>query len=287
MQEFKLDKKHITTQKIVFVGFLAFVALGLTLPFFPPGENWHPGGARIVSLIFIVLFGACAFSSWRTLKKLPYMDVAADDDGIWYAHIGKDKGLIAWEKISGVKERPRMQCLDLFASHGEKLLTVEYQLRDFEGLRDLLNERTSGADPETGQTGQSTFSKPSSYHLTNLLMVLGLPILGFFCAKVQGAAFWGYAMCVTVIVIGYEYFVTPTGIHVDLRRFVVNYPFWETAIDFSDVEEIKITDKFYKGYRLPEVWIHSRNKEKPIKLKMLGVDSNVLYAALQKAVDRY
>jgi hypothetical protein len=280
MHEFKLDKKYITLMKGCLAVFIAFLALGFALPFIPDEGKGNPGGTLIVTLMCTVVFGSLSVLTWLTLRKLPYADVATDDDGIWYIHNGKDKGLIPWKRIVKVKEKAYMQCLDLLDSNGNKLLRVEYQLLGFEYIREILNDKTSDADPEIKKL---TFSKKTHYHFFYLLGVLGFSALGLYVGA-NNSPLLGYgAMSVLVVVIIYEYIVTATGINIDHRKFIITYPCIKKHIVFSDVEDILIADEFHKGNRIPEVWVISKSSKKPFKLKQIGADSNVIYKALRKA----
>lgn len=86
MQEFKLDRKYITLMKGCLVVFIAFLALGFALPFLPDENEANPNGTLMITVMCTVVFGFFSILTWRTLKKLPFADVAADDDGVWYIH---------------------------------------------------------------------------------------------------------------------------------------------------------------------------------------------------------
>jgi len=280
MQEFKLDKKYITLMRGCLVVFIAFLALGFALPFLPDGNKGNPNGTLMTVVMCTVVFGFFSILTWRTLKKLPFADIATDEDGIWYIHIGKDKGLITWDKIHRVKERPYMQRLDLLDSNNQELLRAEYQLLGFELLRNALNEK---AGAENTEPDQSKFSKGSLYHLFYLACVIGFSALGFYVGE-GGNTLLGYcAMSVLVVFIIYEYLVTATGIQITSNGFLVVYPFTKRSIPFVDIEDVIISDVFNKGNRIPEVLVITKNAKKPFKLKQLGADSNVIYKALRKA----
>lgn len=278
MQEFKIDKKYITVMKVCLVVFIALLALGFSLPFLPDESEGNPNGTLMIIIMCTVVFGFFSIFTWRTLKKLPFADVAADDQGVWYIHIGKDKGLIAWEKIHKVKERPYMQRLDLLGTDNQELLRVEYQLLGFEMLRDVLNER---AGAQNKDLDQSSFSKGLFCHLFYLAGVIGFSALGLYLGK-NGNPLLGYgAMSVLVVFIMYEYLVTATGVQVTGNSIKVSYPFTKRNIPLNDIEDIVIADEFHKGNRIPEVWIIAKNAKKPFKLKQLGADSNLVYKTLK------
>ena len=241
------------------VVFIAFLALGLSLPFLPDENEGNLNGILMVTVMCTVVFGFFSVFTWCTLKKLPFADVAADDDGVWYMHIGKDKGLIAWDKIHRIKERPYKQRLDLLCTDNQELLKVEYQLHGFEMLRDVLNERAGAQDSDLDQ---SKFSKGLLYHLFYLAGVVGFTALGLYVGA-GGNPLLGYgAMSVLVFFIIYEYLVTATGVQVTGNNILVAYPFTKRNIPFNDIENVVIADEFHKGTRIPEVWIITNNAKK-------------------------
>ena len=180
MQEFKLDKNYTTLMKVCLVVFIAFLALGFALPFLPDENEGNPNGTLMTTAMCTVVFGLFSIITWRTLKKLPFADVAVDDDGVWYIHIGKEKGLVAWEKVHKVKERPYMQRLELLGTDNKELLRVEYQLLGFEMLREVLNEKAGAQDKDLDQ---SSFSKGPLYHFFYLACVTGFSVLGLYVGK--------------------------------------------------------------------------------------------------------
>ncbi len=268
--------------KVCLVIFIAFLALGFSLPFLPDENAGNPKGALMITIMCTALYGVFSILTWRTLKKLPSADVAADEDGVWYLHIGKDNGLIPWDKIHTLKERLYMQRLDLLDIDNQELLRVEYQLQGFEMLREILNER---AGAKNKNLDQSSFSKGPFYHLFYLAAVIGFSALGIYVGK-NGDPLLGYgAMSVLVIFIIYEYMATAIGVQITGNIINVVYPFSNKNIPLKDIQDVVLADEFDKGNRIPEVWIITKSAKKPFKLKQLGADSNLVYKTLKRAAN--
>jgi len=289
MKEFKLDKKYITWAKGAFVFFIAFLVLGFSLPLLHYYEGTsNPNGTSMIIVMCItvfvtVVFGFYSILAWRSLKSLPFADVAADDDGIWYMHVGKDKGLIPWETINRIKERPRMQRLDLLDRNNNELLRVEYDLTGFALLRNLLNEKAGTLNPGSHQ---SRFSTGLLYHLENLAYVVAISafgILSIYTDDMIGGALLFSTLGFLMIYAIYQYLVTATGIQITSSGVLITYPFTTRKIPFDDIRDVVISDEFNSGYRMPEVWIITKNAKTPFKLKQIGADSNVIYKALREA----
>ncbi|EAS41353.1 hypothetical protein [Photobacterium profundum] len=281
MQEFKIDKKLITLMKGCLVFFLAFIVFGFLLPFFPDNEAETSGTAIRTTILCTVVFGVFSILTWLTIRKLPYVDVVIDDDGIWYKHLGKEQGLIPWKKISKVKERDLLQCLYLLDSNGIKLLRVEYQLIDFEILRYHLFEKIN---TKPSELECSRFTKGYHYHMFNLFGVIAFTALGLYLGT-NGNHLLGYGgMSFLVVITIYDYAITAYGIEINNGAIKIYYPIGNKNILISDIAGVHIVDEFERGSRTPEVWVISRQSKKPFKLKKLGVDSNLLFAVIRKAV---
>ena len=161
VQEFNYNKTIIILMKICLVVFVAFLGLGLALPFLPSG-NTSQHDQIIIFISTVAFFGLAAISTWFYIKKLHRTTVIINEEGIWYKHIEPEQGLVRWNSISTVKERPIRQCLDLLDSRGESLLQVEYLLTGFETIRDTLNSKVYVS---TNEFSQKKYSKPLASHL--------------------------------------------------------------------------------------------------------------------------
>ena len=284
MQEFNLDKSYITLMKGCLIAFVSFIALGVALPFLPDEGKVNTQGTLITSIMCIVVFGSFAILTWVSLKKLPYADIVTDDDGLWYKHKRKEQDLVPWGSIAKVKERSYMQCLDVLDSSGSQLIRAEYQLNDFETLRNLLNERVSQTSHEELRTH---FSKSIFYHIFYVSCVIGFSWLGLYVGNTDNPVVGYVGMSIVVVMIVYEYLVTAYRLIINERGVIVSYPLSERSVNYSDITNIEVTDTFHKGARHPEVRLNTSQGKKPYRLKKLGVDANVLYLALHKAMEHH
>lgn len=61
---------------------------------------------------------------------------------LWvYQSMQKKHDLVSWKNIDRIKECIYLQCLDFLDSDGQKLIRVEYQLKEFKKLRSLINDK--------------------------------------------------------------------------------------------------------------------------------------------------
>jgi len=281
MQKFNIDKKHITLMRVC-VGFFTVLALvGTGLPFLP-GDG-DPRRTLILSGICTVFFGAMAFMAWRSLRKLPYKNIVTDEEGLWYGHVDRGPGLVPWKRISRIKERLYLQCLDLMDGDGRRLIRVEYQVEGFERLREMITDRVSLSDRAVQQ---NRFFKPAYYHLAYLGGILVFLSLGIYLGGDDNPMLVYGFVAVLVGALGLEYLTVAHGLHISGQRMTLFYPLRKKELLFTEITDIKMADTFNKGNRYPEVWVFVKDRKKPHKLKQLGVDANVLFSVLNRALPK-
>jgi hypothetical protein len=282
MQEFNLDTKFIWSLKALHIASLIMMFLMFALPFFPSEDGNNHAGRIVVPIFLAFLSGGYSLRVWLTLRNLPFIDLVTDNEGIWHKHLGKEQGLIPWEHISGIKERPYLQRLDLIDSSGKLLLKVEYRLLRFEALRSTIFENMDKNGPVYSR---KEFKKGFLYHAYQISVALFFSIFGIFLG-VNGHALVGFGgMGLMIAFIIYEYATTAYGVRINPNSFSILYPIVNRNIDYSDISEMGVVDEFDEAYRrLPEVWVVTLKSKKPFKLKKLGVESNILLSALQRAL---
>jgi hypothetical protein len=287
-QTFVIDKKFGQLMKVSVGVFLAFTLLGIALPFLPDdasaaecSQPASPIRTYIVSVVCTLFFAALALYSLRILKALPLQSVAADEDGLWLAHLSKGTGLVRWQDIATLRERPIFQRLDLMGEGGNVLLKLEYQLTQFSQLRSLVMDRTSGqaAMPSLPVTA----AKRPIYHLFYALGLVGFGALGW---KVGPESPWlGYVgMTGLVAVIAYEYLTTISRVTIDRECLVVAYPTVQRTYPWTDINSVQLSDVFdQNGVMHPQLNVTAKGCEKPFRLHGLGMDAVALHRLVMAA----
>ncbi len=119
------------------VALLGFVALCFVLPIIEPGRK---------SLI-LALIGTAEFRGFEVLfigilRK--WSDrVAVDDRGLWYLPHKRLPNLLRWEEIANVEARDIARRLIVGDAPGVRRIKLEYQLENFDKLRDIVLERAA------------------------------------------------------------------------------------------------------------------------------------------------
>lgn len=281
MKTFKLSPVIIF---IIKASFWVFLTLTVVLDFYLIFTA-H-ADAPLWSIIFVVLivggiFGGIALLCWVTMKRIPWMDLGADRDGIWTLYDGKDDGLVPWEKIRRIRERPWMQRLDLEDDRGRCLLRVEYQLNDFSILRKMILKQFRENQTEA-EASPPKFSRGKLHHLENILG-LGFMTLLTWGVAVEFGLGWALALAALTIFGLHDYLNTVTGLEITGDEICLKYPLRKKYVIFSQLAAIEMKDRYHRGYRIPGVQLEFRTRERAIHLAKLGVDATHLHTRLHRA----
>jgi hypothetical protein len=258
------------------------VALFVALPFIPDGKG-SPPSPLLFGLVVPggLLFGVLAWKSFQVVKQLPYSSIAADDEGLWRAHLAREDALIPWARVRSTKEHHYQQRLDLLDEQGKVLVGLEYQLSDFEALRALVAEKLRPAgEPATG----TVFAKGTTYHVFNIGSLIAFSALGVYVGGSN--ALLGYGMVgLVVLFCGYEYMTTIHRLRILSDRLELTYPLRTVDILRVEVEAVEIGDVFNRGFRQPVAGVLARGRKKPIPIADLGVDAMKLHHSLVRWKD--
>lgn len=276
---FEVDRSFATLSKWAPWILIAFALLSVALPFLPNGDRPSNNFGIIgLSVFGVVFFGALGWYGFRVSKQLPQCSVSVDRDGLWPAHLSKEKSQVRWEDVYSTSERMYLQRLDLLDKNGNVLIKVEYQLSGFETLRALLLEKIS---TPTQTVGSGRFAKRPIYHVFHVGSIAGFSALGWYVGASNPLLGYG-GMAILVGLIAHEYFTTVSSIEVFRDRLQLAFPFKTQVISRTQIEAVQIGDLINRGVRHPEIGLFIRGKEKPIRLRGLGIDAVKLHQILEQ-----
>jgi hypothetical protein len=278
IQTFVIEESFCRLSKAAVWICVGFVMLAVALPFLPDDDrSSNPNALYVVSVVGTAFFGILGLCGFRIAQQLPFYSIALDNEGLWPAHVPRDIGLVRWERIHSVKERPHLQRLDLLDASGTVLIKLEYQLSDFETLRELLVQRTKR--PGSYVFHPSQLAKSPLYHVLTIGSLVGFSLLGFYVARTSPLLGYG-GVGVTVALILHEYLTTVSRLVVTKECLELTYPLHRRRIGSKAIADIRMGDLFVKGSRLPEVGIVVHGERKPIRLRGLGMSCFALHQML-------
>jgi hypothetical protein len=279
------DKSYSSDIRIgVAVGAVAF--LGAQWVLFVKGPG--PGDSVLAGVLLEAL--ACAFLGvpllmWRNRKRHA---IGFDGDGLWLLHIGKQRGLVPWDRIASIRESGVWCRMSLRGRGGEKLVDVEYQRTRLQELRRLVMERMSFRHPvlpaafRTGIMPRVLFSA--------LAVVGGVSGYGFmFIAPKNESG--------PIITIG-EFVLGPFFMLFTALMFAMAVAGSKSVIErdrlrvggrtypYSEIDSVSMSFWQLRGQRYPWVWITLRNGKREFAGPR-GTDSLTFQRTLQWALDRW
>ena len=239
-----------------------------------------------LSLILIsVIVAFLARWFWIRIKKvIPYVDIAVDEDGLWHKHKTKEKGLVPWDKIAGLKIQSDK--LDVLDANNQRLMQIYGPITDFDILRDMLLEtvkhnrlinfpRAFSSDYEHGAgykiiiVSFMVFAICFGlvlYNPTNAGLVLFDHIEVFILVLLT--------LFILFVFIRYKYTVFAHGVEVNSRNIIILYALQKVVLKTSEVDDINIINNE------KTIQITTRNKKK--YLLNIGPDIYMCYLALKQ-----
>ena len=276
---FEIDRSFATLSKwvpwIAIVIILFFVAL----PFLPDEDRTSISfGAIGLSSFGAIFFGAVGWYGFRIAQQLPQSSISIDGDGLWLAHQSKRESLIRWEDVHSTRDRLFLQRLELLDKQENVMIKLEYQLAGFGVLRALLLEKIS---PPIPLPSSGRFAKGPIYHGFHIGCIAGFSALGWYVGSFNPLLGYG-GMAFIVVAIVYDYLTTVSSVEVLRDRLKIAFPLQTQEIFREQIEEVQIDDNLNQGVRHPQVGLFVHGKQKPVRLRGLGVDATKLHQILEQ-----
>ena len=256
--------------------FGALALLGVALPFLPDdGRPTNPTVLWMLSVACTAGFGAAAWFSVTIVRRIPSYPIEVNSDGLWPAHRPRAEALVCWNAIASVRERPYLQCLELFDAEGARLIRLEYQLLNFERLRNLIRER---AALRLVAAPSRVFEKRWWHHVFGIFSILGFVALGLYVAQEQpllgyiGAAAFG-------AMLGWEYWNTAYRVAVFPGKLTISWPGRSMTLRPQEVGGVELSDSFVYHARHPRVSVLVLPR-RTMQLQDLGVSAFELQRTL-------
>jgi hypothetical protein len=186
---------------------------------------------------------------------------------------------VPWHSSKAVRERLRLQRLDLLDERGALFIKLEYQLSGFDRLRALVLEKMPRAHLRPSLP--ATFGKSTAYHLFQTGWIVGFTLLGWCVGQTSPLLGCG-GMRLLIGLILHDYLTTVSKLVVTAEGLEIRCPLSFRKLRFSEVAAVEMRDMFYRGYRHPEVGLFVVGVRKPIRLRGLGSDAAHLYQVLSQ-----
>ncbi len=215
--------------------------------------------------------------NWRFFRSSRHR-VAVNAEGIWSIRSGTS--YLAWRNVAQLRANDAMQRLELADASGLVEIRVEYQLRDFERLRDFILSHTAESAQVQSQSAGRFYRSWENKIIYAVIGAASLFVAWFVYRHVTGQVFvLPVALGAIALVL---FFLDPVSLIIGHDRISIEYPAYQRTILFSSVTGITLSDVHYRGNVWAGVVIAIR-AGRPIRLTRFRGGSVALYEALQAA----
>ena len=225
-----------------------------------------------------VFLALVAELNWRFFRS-SWHRIAVNAEGIWSVRL-RNTSFLAWRNLAHVLANDAMQRLELADASGLTEIQVEYQLKDFERLRDFILSHTTES-AQVHASGVGAFRRSWEYKIIYATIASASLFVAWFVYRhVTGHVFLlPVALGATALVL---FFLDPVSLVINHDRISIKYAGYQRTILFSSISEIALSDRRYRGNVWAGVLIR-RKTGGPIRLSRFRGGSVALYEALQAA----
>ncbi|HVN94539.1 MAG TPA: hypothetical protein VMT38_12630 [Terracidiphilus sp.] len=205
--------------------------------------------------------------------------IAVNAEGIWMTR-RKGTRYLGWDDVARVSADDAMQRLELTDASGTTAIRIDYQLKDFEQLRDFVLSHTQ-------KSAQVRIHNSHIFHRSwdRKLVFAGaggasLLVTWFAYRQFNGPVFIFPVLAAATAMVAF--FLDPVSVAIEHGRISIDYPGYRRNIALSSVTKISLSDVRYRG----NVWagvVIARSSGMRIRLSRFSGGSVALYEALQTA----
>lgn len=233
---------------------------------------------RITQIPEGIFLALVAELNWRFFLSSRHR-VAVNAEGIWSIR-RKHIRYLNWRDVAHAWADDRMQRLELANASGLTTIRIEYQLKNFERLRDFVLSHTSqSAQVQTRDAG--VFRRSWEFKI----VVAAAGSIFLFVAWFVYRHFTGHVFVLPILLAAAAlilFFLDPISVLIGHDGILIGYPGYQRTIPFNSVTGISLSDVRYRG----NVWAGVRIDRRAggaIRLTRFRGGSVALYEALRSA----
>lgn len=235
---------------------------------------------RITGLLGTPIFFLAALLTLRSFLRLRY-SVAVNDEGLWHSSAGRATTFIAWNDVKSVVAEDVQQRLVIAGKADGQKIRLDYQLKDFEKLRQFIRDQIQA---------KAHLTEPSvrSFHRTwiNKVILLSFAATGALLVRwcLQGGqrapalCFGGMSLYLLLSVL----FADPTRVTTSEEGVLIHYPMRKRVIPFSAIKAIELKDVRESGNAWAAVIIKTQSG-RSVKFFRFREGSIAMQEALEEA----
>jgi hypothetical protein len=237
---------------------------------------------KLTSRIFIL--GLTFFGSlfWYSIYCLARIDdyLQINEIGITYVSKKGSSTFLPWGSISEIRGRIMLQRLELYDTNGHRAMTLEYQLENFNQLRNFIHERTRQLREKHSE--EKIFYRSSYFYGMFSSLVLLFGAMAWFLlitSHIIGAILFAICSVLFTLLI----FCDTRKIKIEPLNVVLINWFKEKVIPYSEICDITLeTQSIGRGQKMTIVFIELLNG-KNIRLSWFKKGEDVLFDSLRSA----
>tara|TARA_B100000780_G_C21098131_1_gene442985 strand:+ start:32 stop:988 length:957 start_codon:yes stop_codon:yes gene_type:complete len=245
-----------------------------------------PYGNIYIFVFLILVFISFAFLSfWCLISSLAAKNISLDKDGIWPAHIPKKEGLLPWESVEVIKDKPRSQFtlkneFSLIDKTNERVLSAAH-LADVYKLKQCVYDKRpdliENYDVKKPIYKQSKMRSALDlflvlYTATMLFILIAMPVEELEMQMV-------FLLFVFIFILGFQAFYRPIKVELADEELILTYCFNTVKISYEKIKSVDLTS--VSGISLSFL---NKNKNIDIDCKIFKAKPEVLRSHIMSRI---
>ncbi len=215
--------------------------------------------------------------NWRFIRRSRHR-VAVNGEGIWSVQGGRT-AYLAWRNLAHARANDALQRLELSDASRSTEIDVEYQLKNFEGLRDFILSHTAES-AQVQSPGMSTFYHDWDAKVVFASLAAALFYISWLIHR-QGEGREFLIPIVLGMVALIRVLMDPVSLSISHDGIAIEYLSYQSRIPFNSVTGITLRDVRRRANVLAGVVIATQKGQR-IRLSRFREGSVALYEALQR-----
>lgn len=235
--------------RVLVWGFLA-LCVALLLVFIAMGIFFRD---RQSMVYLIAACGVIPFTGIiAALRTIPHLGdrLRINDRGITYEPARAEPMALAWNEVAALRDLPHLQRLELHGTDGFSVIRLDYQVEQFDALRQVVLERVDWA--RIDDHADSVMRLPATFSPSLSIRIIHAVFAAGFGGAAVATCLSGQWAGLVLLPLACLWLLDWYALRVEHDQIVIAYPFRTKVVSADDIAEVVMTSFTHKEHGVAE-----------------------------------
>lgn len=183
----------------------------------------------------------------REYRNIKNKAITLCAEGLYYTEALPDAAFVHWDEIQSIHDRPYLHRMDLLGEKGLTLISLHYQLNDYNRVIDFVTKNVSLSDVidsewlgEPSKNGSAKIFERNPFYMAFTLLVIAAFAMGGFLWPGDVNGFGVICGLFVAALCSHEFIQTIHSLSVWRDHIVVSYPLKKIALTREDILDVRL-----------------------------------------------